>query len=179
MKKAMILTFGLLLLAATANALPPLGYMALYADASHSICTASPAAYAMIEMWVWIKPGTAGVKCAEFKITYPATYMGMTVTASPLISVAQGDLPGGMSVCFTDCQIDWFWSHHQTIFCMGPVPGFLTLDPHPVAGGPQFANCAEGYPIEPAVILNHLALQQPCIVGVNNTSWGAIKNLYN
>jgi len=61
MKKVLFITAALLAISTVAYALPPMGYMGLFADASHSICRVDPAAYSMFERWIWVKPGTAGV----------------------------------------------------------------------------------------------------------------------
>lgn len=130
------------------------------------------------EMWVWCLPSWNGMICSEFGICYPPNVIQSTVTWNdPIISVMFGDLPSGLSVCYTICQWDWTWICHQTCYLTDTSVGLIELCPHPDVGVYQFANCNPGYPIEPIVRLSHLCLNQFCSIGLEDASWGAIKSM--
>jgi hypothetical protein len=153
--------------------------MGLYVDDAHSMCEViNPGGFYPFEMWVWLYPSSKGMICAEFMCCYPANIIQSTVTWSPELSVTLGDLATGLSACFVSCFWDWIWVAHQACYLTDTVPGFIEVCPHPDVGVYQFANCDPGYPTEPILVLNHLALNQPCRVGTENVSWGAIKSLY-
>ncbi|MBN1884734.1 MAG: hypothetical protein JW876_04325 [Candidatus Krumholzibacteriota bacterium] len=178
MRKALLLAAAMMFITGAAVA-GPWGYMALYTDANHTVCEAiSPGGFYMAEMWIWCLPSDNGQMCAEFSIGYPADIITSTVTPNlDIISVTLGDLLNGMSVCYNACQDDWNWPFHQTLYLTGMVPEFVTINPHPDTGAVSFANCLEGFPMEPAVILNHLAINQACEIGTEEASWGAIKGM--
>jgi hypothetical protein len=179
LKRLVLLTFALLLLSGAAFA-GPTGYMGLYADADHTVCEViNPGGFYPFELWIWCLPSDLGQICAEFMICYPPNVITSTVTFNtPIISVTLGDLSTGLSVCYVNCLWDWNWPAHQLIYLTDTTPAFIEICPHPDVGVYQFANCEPGYPTEPILILNHLALNQSCVIGTENVSWGAIKSLY-
>ena len=178
MKKALLLAAAMIFVAGAALA-GPMGYMGLYTDDAHSVCEFhNPAGFLPFEMWIWCLPSDNGQMCAEFMIVYPPDVISSTVTNNVgIISVTLGDLASGMSVCYNECQYDWNWPFHQAMYSTGPAPSMIQIAAHPDAGVYQFANCLEGFPTEPILLLNHLALNQPCETGIEDASWGAIKGM--
>ena len=178
MKKTLLLTAALLMVASIAFA-GPVGYMGLYADAAHSVCEVmNPGGFFPFTMYIWCQPSDQGTMCAEFSIGYPPNVIQSTVTNNTaLISVTLGDLPSGMSVCYVGCQYDWHSPFSQMCYLTDMSPAFITLLPHPSTGEVSFANCLDGFPMEPAMVTNHLALNQPCEIGIEDASWGAIKGM--
>ena len=185
MKKALLLMFAILLISGAVNAqLPPEGYIGLYADAGHTTQCVSGAGMYQVEMWIWCWPSVRGQICAEFRVLYPANLIQSTVTSNTdIISVTLGDLPAGMSVCYLACQTDWHWPFHQALWVTDATQTMIEIGSHPDAGVYQFANCNDGYPVEPciaypAMLINVAALDCPEILGTEDTSWGAIKSLF-
>jgi hypothetical protein len=177
MKKVLIAS-ALLLISSAAFA-QPMGFMGLYADDGHSICEViNPGGFLPFTLWIWCSPGLEGQICAEFKIGYPANVIQSTMTTNPEISVTLGDLATGMSACYVSCQWGWNWPFQQTCYLTDTTPAFITIEAHPEVGVYQFANCLPGYPTEDIFVMNHLALNQPCEIATEETSWGAIKSLY-
>lgn len=180
MKRLILLTFALLLVSGAAvSELSYIGYMGLYADENHGVCEVNnPGGFFPFQMWVWCRPNDLGMICSEFMICYPPNVIQSTVTWSPEISVMLGDLPSGLSACYIVCQWEWMWVCYQLNYLTDTVPAFIEICPHPDVGTYQFANCEPGYPTETIVVLNHLSLNQPCVIGTEDASWGAIKGLY-
>lgn len=140
----------------------------------------NPGGFFPFEMWVLYQPGVKGIICSELMACYPSNVIQSTVIWNdPIISVMLGSLPTGLSICYISCQWDWTWICHQMCYLTDTVPGFIEVCQHPDVGVYQFANCDPGYKTEPIVILNHLALNQPCVVATEDASWGAIKALIN
>ena len=181
MKKAILLSVALLLVAGAANA----QYIGLYVDSDRSAWCATGVGFYPVEMWVWCLPGPQGTICSEFMVGYPMNVIQSVVTWNdPIISVALGDLPSGLSICYIVCQYDWHWPAHQALYVTDPTQTLIEILPHPDAGAYQFANCEPGYPLEPATKLTNLYLNygpadEECMgTAVEETSWGAIKSLY-
>jgi hypothetical protein len=138
------------------------GNIGLYADAAHSTRCVSGEGFYEFDLWVWCRPSDRGQICAEFRVLYPANVIQSTVTPNAsLISVMLGDLAGGMSVCYNECQWDWNWPFRQSMYCTDPTQTIIEIWAHPDVGVWQFANCDEGFPTEscdayPSLLLNVL-----------------------
>jgi hypothetical protein len=188
MKKAKLLAVALMLVSTSAMAeLPPNGYIGIYRDASHSPTANSvcPAQYGQFQAWIWCLPSVNGMQAAEFAVTFPATIITLATVQNPLISVALGSLPAGISVAFAEgsCQLDWAWTHQLTLMSLAPPIASTKIDiikhpgtlPNPAY---QFASCLPGYPIESITYLTPLYICQEGAYGVEETNWGAIKSLF-
>ena len=181
MKKALLLGLAILLISGAANAQ---GYIGLYADAGHTTQCVSDMMPTPVTFWIWCLPGANDQICAEFMMSYPANVIASTVTTNDaIVSVTLGDLATGMSVCYDPCQTDWNWCFQQLIYVTDPTQTTIDVLGHPDTGLVQFANCLEGYPLEPAtaypsLLLNVLQQDCPEIVGTEETSWGAIKSIF-
>ena len=179
MKKVIMLVAVLALVAGTAFA-GPTHYMGLYADDAHGLCSVDvPVPYSGFTAWHWVLPGDDGVICAEFKIDIPATYFCTLTTPNPAHSVALGSPLAGISICFADCQMDWFWTYQLEILPTVATVEMIMISEHPDVGVYQVANCLDGYPTAPATLLNHLHINEDCVHGTEASSWGAIKGMYS
>jgi hypothetical protein len=181
MKKVIMLVAALALIAGSVNA-GPVAYMGLYTDDVHSNCRADVLApYAGFTCWHWVLPSDFGAICAEFMIALPAggVYFSTGSTVNPGHSVALGDPLTGVSICFPDCQTDWFWTYQLAILPTVTTVQMITVEPHPDAGVYQVANCEPGYPLEPVTLLNNLHINEDCVYGNETSSWGAIKGMYS
>jgi hypothetical protein len=182
MKKAMLLAVAIMLVATSAFA-GPKAYIGIWADAAHSVCSVAPAQYGQTPAYIYILPADAGLQAAEFKVALPATIIQLASVKNPGITVELGSLPNGISVAFGEgqCQLDWTWIYHLKLMVLAPVPAVVEISAHPgtlPAPAYQVATCEPGYPIMPAVKLASLNFYQPCVIGVEETNWGAIKSLF-
>jgi hypothetical protein len=99
MRKTLLFTVVALSLSTAAHAaLPPRGYISLYADGArnyYAYCSI-PAGYpiAKIEMWVWLLPGENGLMCADFAVGYPSNVIRDRITYNTaLISTISAKVP--------------------------------------------------------------------------------------
>lgn len=153
-------------------------YVALYADAGRSDCDVLiVGGFMPFEVWVWFS-SWRGVQAAEYKLTAPAGVIASTVTTNPDINVTLGDPWSGIAVSFQNCQTGWVWAQHVACYLTVASPAFILVEASPTAGALQIASCELGYPLFPAAVVNHLALNQGCVVATENASWGAIKSLF-
>ena len=159
----------------------PNNYIGLYADDMHSECSVTVSAPSEIfTVWVWALPSDEGMICAEYAMNIP-TYIFITGTVTqPTHTLGlDGCTTQRCSVCFGDCQYDWLWFAQFTMMSMQVIADEIQIISHPDVGFVAAAVCSEGYPIVPLVILNHLAINQPCVIGAESHSWGAIKTLFS
>ena len=182
MKKALLIIAALMMVSTVAIA-GPTTYMGLYADEGHSECSFySPAPYTQVTMYIYIFPSDVGMKLAEFAIVYPTNVIALTATPNSDITLSNGTLEGGISVNFGNCHQEPVWTHTQGLLVMDSNPSVVELVYDPgLPAGKQYltiASCEEGFPTYEAVLLNNLYLNQECVIANEETSWGAIKDLY-
>jgi hypothetical protein len=190
MKKALLIAAAVMFIAGAASAqvLPPVGYIGIFADATHNTDPAAnfvcPAQYGQCQGWIWCLPDAAGLQAAEFAVSLPATMVQLASVKNPAIAVELGALATGISVAFAEgqCQMDWTWLYQLTYMVLAPVPQKVEIIPHPGTlpePAYQFATCALGYPIVPCIYLTPLYVcWTPSPIGVEDTNWGAIKALF-
>ena len=185
MAKRLLAAFMLLLVvAAPAFAQQP-GSIGLYTDESRSQSCVTGVGFYPAQLWIWCLPGENGQICAEFSVTFPPNVIQSTITKNtPIISVEMGDIAGGWSVCYTDCRYDWHWLAWQQLYIADPTPGWIEIVKHPSPdiACVQAASCLPGYPIECLTVITKFGVNQECPpenpIGVEETTWGAIKGLY-
>lgn len=183
MKKAMLLAVAIMLVATSAFALGPKAYIGIWADAAHSVCSVAPPQYGQTPAYIYVLPSERGLQAAEFKLSIPATLVQLAAVKNPGITVELGALASGISVAFGEgmCQMDWVWLYNLTMMSLATVPCVLEIVAHPgtlPVPAYQVANCLPGYPIEPVVKLTSLYFYQSCVIGTEETNWGAIKSMF-
>jgi hypothetical protein len=186
MKKVVLLTLALLMISGAAYACPSIG---LFADVDHSVWCVTGVGMYPITMYVWslgnVHSLQVGKICDEFRVCYPPNLIQSTVTWNdPIISVALGDLPNGLSVCYIACQADWFWIANQALWVTDPTQTHVYICDHPDVNAIQYSSCETGYPIYPNPALTNLYInydpmtEEVCsFMGTESASWGAIKNM--
>ncbi|MDD4856586.1 MAG: hypothetical protein PHD74_00615 [Candidatus Krumholzibacteria bacterium] len=191
MKRAllMVLTTVILSSAASAELLPARGYISLYADESRSYSAYCPlpAGYllAKVDVWVWCLPSENGLWGAEFAIGYPSNVISDRVTLNGDLSTATGDLLSGISARFDECQWDWCWIAHQTLYVNSREQTYLEVVSHSGSGVFQLYSCSNGHPAEPCLKGTNLYLNSaaPCLtveteIGTEESTWGLLKSLF-
>jgi len=185
LKKVLLIAAAVMLIASGSNAqvLPPVGYIGIFKDATHStyynpIC---PDLYAQFHAWIWCLPDVNGLQAAEFAVSFPATAVEQFHVKNPGIAVEFGSLTTGSSVAFAEglCQRDWVWLYDITMVLLARSYSRIEIIPHPGTlpiPTYQFATCQLGYPIVPCRYLTPLHICPTW--DVEETSWGAIKGLF-
>jgi len=88
MKLALLLVVAVLLVSSAVFAQgPPVGYMGLYPDDSHSGWCATGVGFYPVEMWICCLPSENDQICAEFAMSYPSNVIQSTVTNRVRLSV--------------------------------------------------------------------------------------------
>jgi hypothetical protein len=187
--KLIFLIVALHVVTGAAFAQPPMGYMGLFADESHSVWCATGAGFYSVTMWVWCLPSERGMICADFAISYPVNVIPSTVTYNPELGIIIPDppYPDGLSLCFQGCRWDWVWLFHRDLWVTDQTQTYIEIVKYPDPGVEhiQFANCEPGYPLERCIKYTNLYLNyepsDPECIGTETmgASWGAIKSMIN
>ncbi len=191
MKRMVMVAFALLLLAGSGFAqpfpgLPDTAYVGIFNDAAHTThqvnYTGAPAPF---QYYIFFLPNKMGFQAAEFTLKLPANVVSVTTLAKDAaITVELGTLTGGISIALQEgvCRTDWFYAYRLQSLLMSNVQSQITVEDRGDVNGVwtpyQVASCEPGYPIYPVKRYCHLSLNYDGGVGVENTSWGAIKSLF-
>ena len=180
MKKALLIGVAMLLVASAVSAGPDTGYIGLFADSGHSVCSVTGTGFTPFTMWIWCLDEQPGLTAVEFAVSFPSGVIASTVTVNPLSTVQLGTLTGGTSVAFGTCQSDYVWTHQVACYLVGMTPDVIRIIADPTALPPAYliATCALGNPLISPVIWSNLYVNQACVVATQNASWGAIKSLF-
>jgi hypothetical protein len=177
MKKILLTIAAIALFAVPASA----QMYSLWSDASMTACefyTAAP--YVAYNVYLMLDPGPDGAFAAEYMLTIPAGQLVQVPTPSPLISVAMGNATGlpGISLGFLSCQTEPFVVYSFLMLALSVDSGFYMVEPNASTGKLIIANCVEPYrPEVAATAYNYFGFNDACVVGTEESSWGAIKSM--
>jgi len=177
MKKILLTIAAIALFAAPASA----QMFSLWADEGMTSCEFHSAApYQAFTIDVCLDPGPEGAFAAEYKLIGPEGHFSNGSVKAPFVSAATIGVPfgaPGMAAPFLTCQADLVWIYQVT--CMGPdtVPGFYVLVPNDDSGNLGIAICPGDRPLRDATLYNHFGYNDGCVVGTEESSWGAIKSM--
>ena len=155
----------------------------LWGDEIMSICevhTSTP--YQPFEIYIFLEPGSDGAFAAEYKMAVPVDHFATVITPNPVVSQATiGVWYGspGISAPFVTCQTELFWIVHLTMMSPNIVPGYYILELNDDSQFMGVATCEE--PMRPMVdghLYNYFCFNQSCLPATEETSWGAIKDMY-
>ena len=180
MKKLLLTVILLMMIAAPVSAqLPPTPYLALFEDDVRSDwCVNGPG---LVTMYLFALPTSDGVKCAELSISVTGDGAGALMWTAPTFhpDVAEpvmGAVPGEMGVCFTNCQNDWIYFYSVAIMVGDANASRVEIGAYGVSPYPKVLNCIEEEP--EAIVYNHFYINDCGPTAVEESSWGAIKDLY-
>ena len=84
----------------------------------------------------------------------------------------------GISLGFLSCQTEPFVIYNWMMLPLATTPGYLMVEPNTSTGKLIIADCTEPYrPELPADVYNYFGFNETCMVGTQESSWGAIKSL--
>jgi len=175
--------FGMLFMyASSISAQSPIFY--LWGDEEKVRCDVYPVGpYIAFNVYVFLIPGADGAFAAEYKLTGLPGHFMIAHEPGPLASGATlGNPfgPPGFSVSFIMCLTEptWVWK----VECMAPDmdPGYYTLEPHDETGFFGVALCSGDRPLVDGWLYGQFGYNSDgwCRFGTEESSWGAIKALY-
>jgi hypothetical protein len=134
-----VLLFSLLFVCvpAIAGAQAESARMGLYFDEARTVQCAGQVPYQPFDVWMWCDPASEGIEGFVFRVLYPANCAPAFVTYNPNMSMITGTPAGSVNIGLTDCQTDWVWAFHQTVYPLNTDPGMIQLVPYSAGMNPQ------------------------------------------
>lgn len=179
MKKVLVLTVGLMLLATSASAYGPAAFAGLWIGEPEGV-DEFMTLFGQFELTQFFLPSDNGISVAEYKCAVE----GATVVASfgqvlnPAIQLADGMYFGGDGIKVSlECQYDWFAMVTITLGLYSPDPGYIAFMPHGEWGTLNVGGCDPMKTLEDLNPMNKFGLNQLGIVDNETSTWGAIKSL--
>jgi len=181
---------ALILLALTTGALAHEGSIGMYTDVSATDCdmTFGPFVTANITiMYYRSDSGPDGITAAEFKVDVPAGMMAIqSFTPSPDVSVTLGDISTGIACSYAGCTgtgSDYTLVGTLAVLPMVATPiqirvlasNNITWPPY----SPRVSICEGSRPIVSVLGGWFTGPDGTCSVGTEESTWGAIKDMYN
>lgn len=158
--------------------------LSLWTDENMSACDVShDSPLVPFEVYVFVDPDTGGVFAMEYKLEILPGHYSTELVLAPFVSPASiGTWMGspGISTPFTECQTELTWIMHSTMMAPDIEPGFYTFEPHDDTGSLIVFICTGTRPEQPVTTYNVFGYNESCMwyYGVDETSWGAIKQQY-
>ncbi len=186
MKKVLLLAVALMMVASAAHA----GWIDLFTNTTHDAWCAypPPLRYQAVTVYMFARPPEDGFRATECKITIPDPCASIVAeTYHPAMNLDMGDWDTGKSLSFESCQsADWVLCVELEVLSLACAWSdscqVIELSERNDSAFLGFATCVTGFPPEAAGHQYDVYLNcEPCpdIIATEETSWGAIKNLYS
>lgn len=182
MKRILLTIAAIAMFAAPVNA----QYVSLWADEGMDECAIwNDTNGAVISFYVFVMPDSRGMYAVELRLEKPSddilSYGEPEYNEAAEINLISGSWFGDeMKVAVATCLYEptWLVKHNMKAYTLDP--GWFQM--FPTAGDvPQeninFACCLEGRPKITAVAFNKLGYNVDCVIGTEESSWGAIKSM--
>lgn len=176
MKKALLLGVALMFVASSVSA----QYMGLYLDLDHSVNFELDAGMVTVYLFAY---RADGMKCVELSTTASNdnAFFGATTYHPDAMAAGGGNLPNDdILKCWASCKFDWTWMCYAQLMMTSSEPMIISIGRHSASDlYPKLADCTLPYAVEyEAFPLTNVCLNLECGDAVEESSWGAIKNLY-
>ena len=177
MKKVTLLVIALLFVSGSVSGQA----LSLYADADRTTWELSGLPqYSLVSMYLFVAPTEDGVKCVELNVSaLCGAYMPFVPVYNPDVrDPIMGTIPGDLACCLQSCHLDWVWICNVTILLQATPLNFWVqpFQGPPVQPFPKIVTCLDDE-IE-AYIWRPLIINGYCETAVEESSWGAIKSMY-
>jgi hypothetical protein len=178
MKKALLLGVGLLLVANVASAqLPPTGYIGLFADAERAVWCVGPGSYTI---YCYALPTPDGLDSVEFNSSPTPNVIVYMPELNDDIILSMGNFPGDLVATFGTCWLEWTVVATATMLVSDANLGGVTLGNYTGSTMMKMVDCVGDE--EEMLEYTHIYANDPdCppeIVASRESTWGAIKNMY-
>ena len=178
MKKGLLLGVALLLIANVASAqLPPTGYLGLFADAERTVWCVGPGSYTI---YCYALPTPDGLDSVEFASSLTANVIVYMPELNDDIILSMGGFPGELVATFGTCWMEWTIVATATMMVTDGELGGVTLGAYTGSDFMKMVGC-DGMEEEMLEYTHIYANDVDCppeIVASRESTWGAIKNMY-
>jgi len=189
MKKVLLLGIALLFVSSAVSA----QQLALYIDAERSTwCSEAEYGYVWAYLFGYLPEGFNCIELNTILMTEPTSgdpYPSIEIDEFDALNIsfnedlappAMGSFPNSdLGVCFSACYTDWTWLVRCRLFIYVPFPMTMYIRPYQsptVQPAPKLLTC-QGVEVQAAALTN-LYIHHCGPIGVEESSWGAIKSMY-
>jgi len=181
MKKVLLLGLALLFVSGAVSA----QQFALYNDEDRTTSSVLDVTSGMfVRAYLFANPNADGVICIELSVAASGgAFMPFASVYHP--DVAQPVLAGGFPTgdvggCWNTCKYDWTYFVYCDLFVQSTDPIYLVIGGFqgpPVQPWSKILTCPPSEEIEGFVLIN-FCINDTCENAVEESTWGAIKNMY-
>lgn len=124
---------------------------------------------------------TEGMMCVELRTELSSSNIAVfnAYFGELILQPVLGGVPGDLAACFSYCQAgDWVRVFGATVSVMSTSTESIVIEPFTASPYPKFLDCS-GVERETLVLTNLGINDSYCgIISVRESTWGAIKNMY-
>jgi hypothetical protein len=188
MKKALLTIAAIAMLAAPASA----QVVGIFADEAGTVgCVECQPIYQPLPIYVVLDPGTigGGATALEYRMEVPLSHYqsGPVTTNTSVITSQLGSWYNGDNAVTFSCQTAPVWLvtipfANATADPDNPgcaMGAYFQIVDNTQVNTVQIADCDDeaGRPKHPCAVYNYFGFNEPCWVGTEDSSWGAIKSM--
>ena len=154
------------------------GYIGLFADDQRDEYCIEIDPSITFSMWVFVWPFGEGILAVGLSVQYCDNVIQVEEEYNPLLHGGSiGNLNDGFDAVFEECQTDWVWVARQTLYMVNEEGCILRISGFPPNSYADMLSCASNYYLLREFSM--LGVNVPCSsLSTEESSWGAIKNLY-
>jgi len=182
MKKALLLSFALMLVAGVAFG--QAGSVGVFADPLGLNCNLTDAPPAGLKQYMVVHVYTPGAAASQYRAKLPLCMTGtgaMWLSDTNMFPVTVGNSQVGVAVAYGGCFVGPIHTQIISVFAMGTTPACCRwyVDPDPSVGQITGTDCAFQifYPTGGQGIINPISGCM-CNIPDEDTTWGQVKALY-
>lgn len=157
---------------------PPSGYVGLFADELHTQwCIYGTGIFTF---YCFVLPSATGLDCVELRITLSSSNIWVfnAVYHPDVLMPILGGVPGDMAACFASCWYEWIYVFRATVYVMTATQEMVSIDPFTGSPYPKILDCT-GIETEAYAYTNlYINILECYPTSVRESTWGAIKNMY-
>ncbi len=158
----------------------------LYADDLHTTnCVyAEPLTSFPVYFYILITPIGSGVEALEMSVEQSSyNILIMAPDFADIVAATLGSVPGDIAISFSECcEVGWFHVFTVQVILMDQFPEYLEIGPWTGMTYPRVADCTPTHEQWDVLDYYSVYINEPGCSGPVSTgesTWGAIKNMYN
>jgi hypothetical protein len=187
MKKALLLSFALMLVASMAFGQTGLGSVGMFADPAGASCNLLDMAPMGVKTYFVVHVLTTGATGSQYRAVVPQCMKAtgaMYLSDTNMFGVTIGNSQTGVAVAYPSCLVGPIHTQTISVFAMGTTPAccrwYVDGDPNTGSSVPLIADCA--YLVWPGPMGGQGIINSNptcnCDVPNEDTTWGQVKALY-
>ena len=133
----------------------------------------------MFAFFVWFEPRDLDINCVEYRIEFPPNVTINAIVRSPFLLSESGspDSFPGVSICLAVCEYNWFWTHQFICTVEDYECGWVMLWSYN-DNATNYGKSCSNPELESIILFQDPIFAVNCETATDESSWGAIKEMY-